>query len=53
MKSQERQLAERIQKITGWDLVIVNYQAMSYVTMGLASNRLEALEAILKSVEEV
>lgn len=47
-KSETRIIAEKIQSYSGLTLVEINFHAMRLVEMGLAANRLEALEELLK-----
>lgn len=50
-KTTTRQIAERIQSLTGSNLISINHSANQYVSMGLAKNREEALEMMLEFIE--
>lgn len=53
MKSQERQIAEKVQELAKKSLVIINAEAMELVNMGLVQSRLEALEYMLQLYTEM
>lgn len=52
MKTQTRELAEAIHRITGESLLHINTQAQKFVRMGLCKTHEEALQYLFDQAEE-